>query len=88
MRRVYGTRPRFQIFFLSLNLNGRREQIECRFPSGERPQAPAKYVGISTGNKLLDFVVSALPLWKRTSKQVESIVCECEEAGSPIRLVA
>jgi hypothetical protein len=58
--------------------------IERRFSSGERQQAPAEFVGVLIRNKLLDFVVSAFPEWKRTSKKVASIVCEFQDAGSPI----
>ena len=56
--------------------------------SGERLQAPAEVVGVSIRKKFLDFVVSALPEWKRLSKQVASFVCEFQEAGSSIRLVS
>ena len=64
------------------------EQIECRFSSGERPQAPAEFLGVSIRNKSLDFLVSALPDWKRFGKHVASIVCKFQDAGSPIGLVS
>jgi hypothetical protein len=60
------------------------ERSNGQFSSGERLQASAEYFGVSIRNKLLDFVMSALPDWKCTDKQAASIVCEFQDTGSAI----
>jgi len=55
-----------------------------RFPSGERVQASAKFLGGSIRNKPLDLFVSALPNWNRTRKQIASLCSEFQHVAPSI----